>query len=139
MRENLTVKLGKELTIPNPGEFPLYPGKVDAVEWLEDHWKAYLKYFGAEKDILFQDQLGKLDPCLLQALKNQIARKNRIEDSKVKLSHIVPPKKDRITHEIENLSPEEVKSFYRMKSVVRQGFRAGLLPERRPRHTRLSL
>ncbi len=129
LKQKATIPLPKRL--PNPGDdYPRYPGRENAIEWLKMHWKAYLKYFGATENLLFQDQLGKLDSNLLQALKNQISRDNRNGDSNIKLSQIVPPKKDRITHEIKNLSSEDIKEFNRMKSVVRQGFRSGLLPKR---------
>lgn len=112
--------------LPQPGEFPLYPGRVDAIKWLGKYWGKYLKYFGAHQDVLFQDLLGKLDPGLLQALKNQIRLKNRTTQFSTKLAQILPPKKERITCELQKLTQDEISKYYKLRSAVRQRSRKGL-------------
>lgn len=118
-KEEITVRIG--LTLPKAGEFKAYPGRLNAIKWLKDNWGKYLRYCGANEDVLFQDQLGKLDPKLLTAVKNQLRReRNRAGTPPVKLADIVPPKEKRITQELSNLTPEELKESYKKGSILRQ-------------------
>lgn len=87
--------------LPTPdSDYPRYPGcGEDALKWLETHWGQYLKYFGADKDYLYQDQLRKLDPELIVAITCGKYKKI-IESNGMKIRDIIPRKSDRITEKI---------------------------------------
>jgi hypothetical protein len=105
---------GKRLHIlPEKGTFKPYPSGGDALAWLEEHWGDYLKYFGADRDYLSQDQLRKLDPKLMRALDNQIRYKNRKGTMKETVRDIIPAKSERLDIEVEDLSPEERQEIWR--------------------------
>jgi hypothetical protein len=117
------------LHLPKPGEnYPLYPGRTDALRWLEKHWGRFLKHFkpDLDRDYLYQDQLGKRDPKLLRAVIDQVAyKKKRGEFSKeTTLSEFVPPKKKRIDLEIESVSAgvrtEDIKEIHRIGAAIKR-------------------
>lgn len=98
---------------PNP-----YPGThEDALEWLKNVWGKYLKFFGADDDYIYQDQLAKLDPLLMNALRYNKKYRNRIEDQDLKLADIIPTKKDRLSKEIAALDPETRKEVLGLERV----------------------
>lgn len=104
--------------LPKAGEnYPLYPGRTDAVGWLEKHWGTYLKYFNPDldRDFLYQDQLRKLDVGLYQALKGQIY----IHKENIKFRDIVPPKKERLNKDIESMSMEAIEKADRTEAALR--------------------
>lgn len=90
--------------LPTPSDnYPRYPGRgEDALKWLEKHWGKYLKYFGAEKDYLYQDQLRKLDPHLTQTLTCQKYR-YLLSRNRFKLRDIIPRKSDRLTEKLNTI------------------------------------
>jgi hypothetical protein len=113
------------LRLPKPGEdYPRYPGETDALAWLEKHWGKFLKYFNQnlDRDYLYQDQLGKLDSKLLQALKGQITYKKKKGefDEESTLGDFVPPKKKRVDLEAGSVSAEDIKEACRLGMATRR-------------------
>lgn len=92
--------------LPNVGDnYPRYPGSPeDALEWLRIHWGKYLKYFIADKNYLFQDQLWKLDKKLMSALTSNRRYRNHMELIGIKIRDIVPKKSERITNDINRIN-----------------------------------
>ncbi len=96
-------------------DYPRYPGKhEDALKWLEKHWGKHLKYFGAEKNSLYQDQLRVIDPDLLVAITCGKYKKI-IESQGLKIKDVIPRKSERITEEINNLcKSKDVQRYLRI-------------------------
>lgn len=102
-------------------EKPKYPGPhEDALEWLKSVWGDYLKFFGADEDYIYQDQLAKLDPRLMCALRNHSKYKNRLEKGGLKLSNIIPTKKDRITKEINSIDKDMREKIRKIEWVIQK-------------------
>lgn len=102
-------------------EKPKYPGPhEDALEWLKSVWGDYLKFFGADEDYIYQDQLTKLDPRLMCALRNHSKYKNRLEKGGLKLSNIIPTKKDRITKEINSIDKDMREKIRKIEWVIQK-------------------
>jgi hypothetical protein len=74
--------------------YPVGEGK-DPIEWLRSHWGHRLSYFGASQNTLFQDQLRKYDPGLMQAMENRLKYERRKNGAAPRLREIVPTKADR--------------------------------------------
>lgn len=107
-------KIEEEATpcLPNTGNnYQRYPGAhEDALKWLEKHWGKYLKFFGAEKNHLFQDQLWKLDEKLMSTITRNSKYRHILESKKLKVRDIIPRKSERITENILRITkdlPEE--------------------------------
>ena len=105
--EDLRRKVEDEYTIvlPKPTDnYPRYPGhREDALKWLENHWGRYLKYFGAEKNSLYQDQLRKLDPALMEAI-TSVKYRRIVESRGKKVRDIIPTKSDRTSQVVSSIS-----------------------------------
>lgn len=105
--EGLRRKVEDEYTIalPKPTDnYPRYPGKHEnALEWLEKHWGRYLKYFGAEKNSIYQDQLRKLDPALMEAI-TSVKYRCIVEARGKKVRDIIPTKSDRTSEIVSSIS-----------------------------------
>ncbi len=80
--------------LPQTGQYIVYPGRLDSLEWLEKHWGKYLKKFNKDKDFIFQDQLRRLDPNLMKAVENQCCRNG------LKVKDFIAPKKERTDMEL---------------------------------------
>ncbi len=80
-----------------PERYVNRPKGEDARAFLERVWGKYLKRFGADRDLLYQDQLWKLDPELRPALYTYC--RNRQE----KVAAYVPPKHVRTRAERQQL------------------------------------
>ncbi len=92
-----------------------YPGPHEnALEWIKEVWGDYLKFFGADDDYIYQDQLANLDKKLMDALRYNRKYRNEVESKGLKLSDIIPTKKDRLDKEIANLDPDVTKKIKRL-------------------------
>jgi len=102
-------------------DYPRYPGKhEDALKWLEKHWGKHLKFFGAEKNSIYQDQLRAIDPDLLVAITCGKYKKI-IESQGLKIRDVIPRKSERITEEINILcKPKDVQDYLRIYSASAQ-------------------
>lgn len=107
--------------LPEPdttgNSYKLFVPRSDALTHLEQVWGSRLKYFNPhlDRDYLYQDQLGKLDPALLAAIKNRFKNDATAGKSKTKIFEVLPPKKARTDAEIAEL-PRTVR-----KNLVRLG------------------
>ena len=88
---------GREYTLPTKETMPsewtydyAKTEKKDALEWITSFsgLRNYLKAGGAADDVLYQDQLGLLDPEGLKALKNYFQRNTKLKHSR--LSEVLP-------------------------------------------------
>lgn len=99
-------KLSETEKEPLKNEHP-YPGlHEDALEWLKNIWGSYLKFFGADDDRIYQDQLYDLDKPLMNTLRYNSKYRREIESKGLKLADIIPTKKERLSKEIKALAPK---------------------------------
>ncbi len=97
-----------------------YPGlHKDALVWLKEKWGKYLKYYGAETNSLYQDQLWKLDEKLMSTITRNRKYKRILEEQGLKVRDIIPRKSERITKKInetdENVTIEHAKTYWATK------------------------
>ncbi|MBK1650457.1 hypothetical protein [Rhabdochromatium marinum] len=120
--EDLENREGNELPpLDDTGKsYPLYPGRVDALEWLEKYWGEYLAYFSEGRNVLFQDELRKRDPSLMAALTSQVGYRNRKGTMKIKVRDIVPPRSARVDKITEGISEEDLKEMTRLVKAKRE-------------------
>lgn len=105
--------------LPKVGDdYPLFTTEGhDPYEWLSEHWGGWLKHFtlSLDRDYLFLDQLGKLDPELKKAL---YAKRRRIlANTGYRISEIIPKKSARIDMELAAVDQDELKAAVRLYTI----------------------
>jgi hypothetical protein len=122
---SLQPKQEKDLQPPDLSEIPLYQGhrgrrkqgsppEVRPLDFLKTHYGQYLAAFGAEENIVFQDQIRAHDPKLIQGVKNQL----RGEGKGRKVSDFVKTRSARVDRELENVSVADIKKEPRLASTL---------------------
>lgn len=104
--------------------YDLYPGVrvVKPYIWLKEHWGKWLKHFNKELnqklpyDFLYQDELNKLDPKLLKALKNQSY--NIKKEYGFSTPEIIPPKKIRTDVIVQHCDQEKLREYYKTHNAM---------------------
>lgn len=110
---------------PDLSEIPLYRGRrgrrkqgsppeVRPLDFLETHYGQYLSAFGAEENIVFQDNIRAHDPKLIQGVKNQLRREGKGR----KVSDFVKTRSARLDRELENVSDADLKKTRRLASTL---------------------
>jgi len=96
-----------------------YKSRTDAYAHLGKWWGTWLTHFnkGLSRDYFSQDLLGKYDPKLMDALRNQKARICHETECK-KISEIIPPKTKRLDADYKQMSEEELKEITRIASSI---------------------
>lgn len=115
----------KALQPPDLSEIPLYRGRrgrrrqgsppeVRPLDFLKTHYGQWLSAFGAEENIVFQDQIRAHDSKLIQGVKNQL----RTEGKGRKVSDFVKTRSARLDRELENESVADLKKTRRLASTL---------------------
>ena len=114
-REKLRRK-APQLPQPKTGSYECYPqdSEVQPLDWLEQHWGQWLKYYNSslDRDYLYLDQLGKLDPDLKKAL--YAKRRSILSETGCQISEIIPKKSARIEYELEMADNAQLKNAMRL-------------------------
>lgn len=104
-----TPNLPEETRLTPPEVAPvLFAGRqAESLDFLEKHYGQYLTYFGAEKDVLFQYQLAKLDKRLANAVRSTLNYRRKKEKGIPTYTEIIPPKSKEIDLALETVSEPE--------------------------------
>jgi hypothetical protein len=111
-------KQEKALQPPDLSEIPLYRGRrgrpreVMPLDFLKTHYGQWLSAFGAEENIVFQDQIRHHDQGLIKGIENQL----RAEGEGRKVSDFVKTRSARVDRELENTDPEYLRKAHREAS-----------------------
>lgn len=90
-------------------EFDSETGKqINVLQFVEKYYGKFLKRFNPklEHDLLYQDQLGKLDKKILIALQSYFHNNKSLRE---KATDYVKPKKERIKLEVQNVDKREIR------------------------------
>jgi hypothetical protein len=99
-------------------EIPVYRNrKLDGnpLDFIQAHYGKWLSAFGAEQDMIFQDQIRKHDPKLLQG----ITTKLRYEGQGRKLRQFVKPRSSRTDREFASIDPDARKHVERLSAAMK--------------------
>lgn len=103
------------LTLPNTTDnYERYKPRTDAIEHLQRVWGRYLTYFGAKEDVLYQQDLWRLDEGLMSAICSQIKYKNKTGKMEDKVADVIKPMKEKVKKQVIGLSEEEIKKSGRI-------------------------
>jgi hypothetical protein len=101
---------------PELSEIPRWQGRKQdgmPLAFIQAHYGQWLSAFDAEQDAVFQDQIRKHDPKLLQGVSNQL----REEGQNRKVREIVKPRSARLDRELANVTVEDLKKAPRLAST----------------------
>lgn len=115
----------KQLPIPPIGYQPYQP-RTDALEHLKKWFGNYLTYFGAEEDLLFQQDLRRLDEDLMIALDSQIRYRHKTGEMTVKVRDVIKPLTEKIKRELKSYSKQEITESGRLYQAAQKYHRNNL-------------
>lgn len=99
--------------------FPEYDGNVygNPLNFLRKYFSKYLKFFGADDDFLYQDQLAKImGENFVQALRSHIKRNENFD-----MNYFVPKKSVRMAKKALLVSPQELEKSIEIYSLYASG------------------
>jgi hypothetical protein len=114
---------------PDISQIPLWQGRRQdgrGLDFLQAHYGQWLSAFGAAQDNVFQDQIRKHDPKILQGVTTQL----RGEGQNRKIRDFVKPRSVRTDREFADINPEALKHADRLSAAMkmRQVYKARKSP-----------
>lgn len=115
----LPKKVGKKL---------LYESGIDPVKHLERTWGKYLTYYNKDlrEDVLYRDYLWEHDPSFMRKLYNRLRYLHTKDPSRNPAPEkIIKRRSDRVSREIEGLTPEQAQEYRRKSAAVERRLKMG--------------
>jgi hypothetical protein len=104
---------------PDLSKIPLWRGRRRdgmPLDFLKTHYGQWLSAFGAEENIVFQDQIRHHDQGLIEGIENQL----RAEGEGRKVSDFVKTRSARVDRELESINSAYLKKAERLSAAIRR-------------------